>query len=354
MADRRRTQRGQALITALIATALLLPLGAFAVLQARLDFLVQHYTRAASEAFTVAESGLEHALADLTRDPRFDRLLAGPDRRPGTADDGEYPFPQPPPAFFPAAPFHYDVRVTAQAADRVEIVARGYGALGSVRGVAAAVRRTALPYLPGALASAAGTINLLLASGWRIEGAAGVPALAVASDETAERLRGELDADTGSRLDAPAGTPAIGVGAVPDAAALVAAAARRPDVRALAGEITGPLGEGVFVATAATQLRDASGRGILLVDGDLALDGAFAFDGLVAATGALTAGAGTVAQITGALVQGAASGRVALRGSGRLVYDDRTAQRLADMYPGLLPSRARVVGWRELADAAGG
>src|SRR5512139_249660 len=87
---------GHALLTALVATALLLPLGAFAVLQARLDFLVQHYTRAASEAFAVAESGLEHARADLARDPRFERLLAGPDRRAGTADDGEYPFAQPP------------------------------------------------------------------------------------------------------------------------------------------------------------------------------------------------------------------------------------------------------------------
>ena len=66
-------QSGHALLTTMIAAACLLPLGAFAAMQARLDFLVQHYTRTALETFVVAESGLEHALADLALDPRFDR-----------------------------------------------------------------------------------------------------------------------------------------------------------------------------------------------------------------------------------------------------------------------------------------
>ena len=344
---------GHALITALIATALLLPLGAFAVLQARLDFLVQHYTRAASEAFAVADSGLEHALADLARDPRFERLLAGPDRRAGTADDGEYPFAQPPPAFFPAAPFHYDVRVAPQAADRVEIVSRGYGRIGSLRGVAAAVQRAAIPYLPGALASDAATVDLLLGADWRIDGAAGVSALAVRSDDVAERVAAQLGADERARLGAASGTPTIGVGAIPDLAALFGAAARRPDLRPLGTDVGGVLGDGLFLAPSGTRLRDVSGSGILLVDGPLEIDGSFAFDGLVAASGAITVDAAATMRLTGCLLQGPGSGTLLLRGSGQLRYDDAIAQRLAALYPGLLPSRARVTGWRELAEASG-
>lgn len=346
-------ERGHALLTALIATALLLPLGAFAVLQARLDFLVQHYGRAASEALAVAESGLEHALADLARDPRFERLLAGPDGRAGTPDDGEYPFVQAPPAFFPAAPFRYDVRVAPQAADRVEIVARGYGQLGSVRGVAAAVRRAALPYLPGALAAAAPVVDLELGADWRVAGAAGVPALALGSDEAAERLAAQLDAGARARLAAPAGTPAVGVAAIPDLDALFAAAARRPDLRAVGGDVGGALGDGVFVAAAGARLRDVSGSGILLVDGPLEIDGTFTFDGLVAAGGGVAVATGAAARIAGCLLQGPRGGALTLRGSGQLVYDEAVAERLAAAYPGLLPSRARVGGWRELADAGG-
>ena len=345
---------GHALLTALIATALLLPLGAFAVLQARLDFLVQHYTRAASEAFAVAESGLEHALADLTRDPRFERLLAGPDRRAGTPDDGEYPFAQAPPAFFPGAPFHYDVRVAPQAADRVEIVARGYGLLGSLRGVAAAVQRAAVPYLPGALASDAAAVDLQLGADWRIDGAAGVPALALASDEAAEALTARLDADTRARLSAPGGTPNIGVAAIPDLDALLGAAARLPDLQALGSDVGGALGDGIFLAAAGTRLRDVSGSGILLVDGPLEIAGTFAFDGLIATSGGVAVDADAVVRIAGCLLQGPRAGPLLLQGSGHLVYDDTVAGRLATSYPGLLPSRARITGWRELPDAAGG
>jgi hypothetical protein len=354
MAELRSDQRGHALLTALIATALLVPLGAFAVMQARLDFLVQHHGRAASEAFAVAESGLEHALADLGRDPRFDRLLAGPDRRAGTADDGEYPFAQPPPAYFPAPPFHYDVRVAARAADRVEVVARGYGRVGSVRGVAAAVRRVAVPYLPGALAAAAPVVDLTLGAGWRVAGAPGVPALALGSGETADRVRAGLDADARARLSAPAGTPGICVAAIPDVDALLGAAARHPDLRSLPAEVTGALGDGIFLAAAGARLRDVSGRGVLLVDGALEIEGTVAFEGLIAVGGRMAVAADATMRLAGSLVQGVRGGTIALRGSGEVIYDDAIAERLATIYPGLLPSRARVVGWRELANATDG
>ncbi len=352
-AGRLRQETGHALITALIATALLLPLGAFAVLQARLDFLVQHYTRAASETFVVAESGLEHALADLARDPRFDRLLAGPDRRAGTPDDGEYPFAAPPPAFFPAAPFRYDVRVAAQAADRIEIVSRGYGQLASVRGVAAAVVRSALPYLPGAIASDAAVVDLLFGAGWRIEGVAGLPAVAVGSAEAADRLSAQLDADQWARLAGPGGAPAIGVAAIPAFDALLGAATRRSDMRAIGADVGGALGDGLFLAAGGTRLRDVSGSGVLVVDGPLEIDGTFAFEGLIATSAGVAVDPAASVAITGSLVQGPRGGALLLRGNGRLIYDERVATRLATSYPGLLPSRARVTGWRELADENG-
>jgi len=57
--------------------------------------------------------------------------------------------------------------------------------------------------------------------------------------------------------------------------------------------------------------------------------------------------------ITGALLQGTRGGALLLRGSGRLAYDERVAARLATVYPGLLPSRAKITGWRELPDENG-
>lgn len=353
MADdrRRRGERGQALLTALIATALLLPLGAFAVMQARLDFLVQHHTRAASETLAVAESGLEHARADLARDPRFERLLAGPDRRAGTADDGVYPFAQPPPAVFPAAPFHYDVRVAPVTADRVEVVARGWGPLGTVRAVAVAVERAPQPCLPAALASGAAVVDLLLGADWRIAGAGDVPALAVADAATAERLSAALDADARRHLVGPGGPPSLGVAAIPDVDALLAAAARHADARTLPGDAGGALGDGLFLAPAGLRLRDVRGSGILLVDGPLEIDGAFAFTGLVAATGAVSTTATAAVDIAGALLQSPRSGSLLLRGSGRLAYDERVVGALGSAWAGLLPSRARVTGWRELPEA---
>lgn len=356
---RRLGQEGHALLTALIATALLLPLGAFAVMQARLDFLIAHHTRAASETFAVAEAGLDHALADLARAPRFERLLAGPDRRAGTGDDGEYPFAQPPPAWFPAAPFRYEVRVAARAADRVEIESRGYGPLGALRGVAAAVERSPLPYLPAALASEGEPLDLLFGAGWRIDGAAGVdgapdvPALAVASGAVAEQLAGQLTAGEAARLRGPGGTPSLGVAPLPDVAALLAAAARRADAQAVPADAGGALGDGLFLAGAGLRLRDASGSGILLVDGPLTIDGPLSFDGIIAATGGIAVDEGATVTLRGVLLQGRPGGPLLLRGDGHLSYDQRIVDRLAARYAGLLPNRARVTGWRELPDAAG-
>ncbi len=356
LARRPHGQAGHALLSALIATALLLPLGAFAVLQARLDFLVQHHTRAASEALAIAEAGLEQALADFARDPRFERLTRGPDGQAGTGDDGVYPFASEPPAFFPAAPRRYEVRVAALAADRVEIVSRGYGVLGSVRGVAAAVLRATVPVLPGAVATDAPRPDLLLGPDLHVAGAAGdgehpdVPALAVQDSAVATQLAARLTAEEKGRLTGPGGPPSIGVAPVPDLGRLFDAARDWPGATTLIGEARGSLGTGVFTATGTLRLDEVGGSGLLLVDGPLEVTGPLTFDGLIAVRGDVRIAAEAELALTGALLQGAPGGTLLLRGSGWIRYDARIAERLASDFPGLLPVRARVTGWRELPE----
>ncbi|MGD9765803.1 MAG: hypothetical protein AB7V27_19075 [Candidatus Binatia bacterium] len=351
----RAAESGHALLAALIATAMLLPLGAFAVMQARLDFLLQHHTRAAAESLAVAESGLAHALADLATEPRFERLLSGPDQRPGNADDGQYPFRSAPPEFFPAAPYRYEVRVAGLTSDRAEIVARGFGRLGAMRAVVAAVERSPFSHLPGALASAAPAVDLLLARDWRIEGspAAEVPAMAVRSEAVAAQLRDRLTAEEGARLTGPGGRPSLIPAGIPDVGALLEQARRRGEAQSLRAEVDGAVGDGLFVRNGSLHLLNASGSGILLIDGALEITGSCEFHGVILVAGDLRVAPDAEVAIAGAVVQGAGGGALVLRGRGRIGYDAEVVERVGAAHPGLLPARARVTGWRELPDAQG-
>jgi hypothetical protein len=350
-------QSGHALLTTMIAAACLMPLGAFAAMQARLDFLVQHHTRAALETFVVAESGLEHALADLALDPCFDRLLLGPDRRAGTADDGTYPFAHPPPAWFPAAPFHYQVRVTPQGPAALELVASGFGPLNASRVVAATVVRDPSPYVPGALALAAGNAALALGPDFRISGTAasasdaGVPAIAVDSAAAAAALAAALPPGAGTQLVGRGGTPSIADAALASAETLAAAAVQQPVARGLTSDVQGSLGDGLFVSPASLHLTDASGSGILVVAGTLELSGVTSFSGLIVALGAVRLDVGSRAAIDGAVLVGRGGALVSLAGAGHIAYDARIVAGVDTAFPGLLPRRARVTGWHEYADA---
>ena len=350
-------QRGQALISALLTTAVLLPLGAFAVMQARLDAQLAQRTRTAAETLAVAESGLEHALAELGRDPRYERLLLGADGRAGTSDDGEFPFATPPPAAFPAAPFRYEVRVAAIDAEHLELTARGVGPFGAVRAVAAALRRAALPYFAGAVASDAPLLELQLGDGWRLEGATSdtthpaVPALAVRGEDVAAAVLAALPAGAAARLLGPGATPSLRATAIPSGAALIEAARQRSDVRSVIGTVGGGLGDGLFLSPGALRLSDASGSGILLVDGPLELGGAVSFAGRIVVNGDVRGDAGATVAIDGGLLQGAAGRALVLRGTGMVRYDARIAAALGAAYPTLLPRPAQITGWRELAEA---
>jgi hypothetical protein len=351
-------EQGHALLTTMLAAACLLPLGAFAAMQARLDALVQHHTRIGLETFTVAESGLEHALADLGADPRFDRLLAGPDGQAGTGDDGEYPFSQPPPEFFPRAPFRYQVRVAPHGTDVLEITACGFGPLAATRAVVATVVRSALPYVPAALGLAARDPTVLLGGEFRVNGVEsnpddpGLPAVVVDDADAAAALAARLPPDAAARLTGSGGSPSIAGAHIPSCDALAGLAARRAEARPLGSEVSGALGDGLFVSSASVRLADVSGSGVLVVGGSLELSGASTFSGLIVALGDVRLDLGSSLAVEGALLVGNQGALVALRGAGHVTYDQRVIDRIDAAFTGLLPRRARVTGWHEQPDAA--
>jgi hypothetical protein len=125
------SERGAALAAVLTAIALLLPLGALAVLQTRIGLLTQQSLRGEVEALHAADSGIACALAHLGDDVDLEALPAGPDAVEGTDDDGTLPFAlECGPALSPVQSF--DVRVD-RAGGSVVLVATGRGTRGATR-----------------------------------------------------------------------------------------------------------------------------------------------------------------------------------------------------------------------------
>jgi hypothetical protein len=314
-------------------------------MQARLDALVAQRTRIAAATLAVAESGLEHALADLADDPRFTRLGMGPDGRAGGGDDGDFPFADSPDR---TGAYRYEVRVTSSTADRAEIVARGFGPFGAVRGVAASVLRGATPQLAAALAAEAAQLSVRLDDGWLLAGAAGlepggdVPALALADGVA-------LPDGAGARLSGP-GAPSLRRRPPPVVRALIEAVRQRGDAVRLAPLTDGALGSGLFFASGPLRLSQASGSGILVVDGALEVDGATSFSGVLVVDGDVRVAAGAALNVEGGVLQGPRASLLQLLGSGTVRYDPRIITALGAAWPELLPRPARVTGWRELAE----
>lgn len=82
------TERGSALLIVLGWSTLLLPVIGWISLQARMDQILAQNFRRDLESYYVAEAGLNFALAALQRCSSAACVLAGPDGRVGTADDG--------------------------------------------------------------------------------------------------------------------------------------------------------------------------------------------------------------------------------------------------------------------------
>jgi hypothetical protein len=281
-----------------------------------------------------------------------------PNRQAARQTTASIRFAQPPAEFFPHVPFHYEVRVAQLGVDRLEISARGYGPLGATRMVVASVLRGLDPYLPAALSLAARDATLALGAGFRVAGVEprsddpGLPAVALDGPEAAAALAARLAPGAGAQLVGRGGSPSIAGAALPSAESIADAAARRADAQPLGGEARGRLGDGLFVTPTSLRLADVEGSGVLVVGGTLELSGTISFAGLIVALGDVRLDASSTAAIDGAVMVGSVGAQVSLRGAGHLAYDPLIIARIDAQFPGLLPRRARVTGWREQPDAA--
>lgn len=344
---------GTALVSVLIMLAALTPLAAFAVMNAHLDVLVQHQVRQAASAFAVAESGLQHALADLRLDSNFDRLLAGPDHLPGTSDDGQFPFRGAPGPLPIERDYRYDVRVSPRSATSVDLVSTATGPRLATHVVAARVARERA-LLPAAVSTTAKNVTLDLGARFRVTGTdrAGrdpaQPGLVVAGSDIASMLRERLPSEPATRMSGAGSIPSIAERAAPvvEDVATAFATSRRGDVGPM---LNGAIGPGVVVSSGSIEIGNATGSGVLIVNGNLRVSGALAFSGLVIALGDVLFEAPSVVHVFGGLLQGRGNGLLAFLGDGEIAYDSRVIEQIDTTFPGRLGHRARVIGWRDLS-----
>ena len=121
----------------------------------------------------------------------------------------------------------------------------------------------------------------------------------------------------------------------------------RDDARRHWAEIHGPLGWGVTMSPRPTRVSDASGGGILIVDGDLSIGGRFEFDGLVIVRGNVDLDSDGDLELKGALLQDTPGAGLRLRGDGSIRYDAATLALVDALAPNVLPRRAVIGAWRE-------
>jgi hypothetical protein len=355
MTPRRDTkENGHALLLTLAITALVAPLGAFALMQARVDLLLARHARTSIQLFYVADSGLEHALADLRLDPVFDRLLAGPDGKEDTTDDGHFPFHHNPPDSFPSAPFRYTVSAEPHGEDRVDIVSRGVTEGGAAQTVSASVVRDRTPMVPGTICSTVEERSFALGDDFRVSGidrsqrVDPVPAIALADEETTSTIQARLGAEAGARLPGFGGAPSLRAGTIPAFNKRIESLLADPRARTAVVDEENSLGNGLLVSQGVLYIERAVGSGILVVDGDLRVSASFNFDGLVLVRGDVLLDRGSSAQVHGALVQGGNAVRLELLGEGEIVYDSKLIEEMDTNFGGILPRRAIVTGWREV------
>jgi hypothetical protein len=343
-------QTGNALITVLIMLAALTPLGAFAVMQARLDVMVQHHVREGAAALYAAEAGLEHALADLRLDPSFDRLLGGPDGVAGTSDDAEFPFRMSGPLSIGQG-YRYDLRVDPRSASRIEVMATGSGPTTATHTVVASIARDRA-LLPGAISTGANVVRLELGDSFQVSGIdrggrdPAQPAVAVGDEATARAIAAQLSSDTSTRVQGAGTAPSVAARTVPSVES-VASAFAAGQTAAAGPLVNGSLGPGVTLTRGSLDVGTATGSGVLVINGNLRVTGELVFSGIVIALGDVVFDSGSVVQITGGLLQGRGNGVLALLGDGGIAYDSAVIDQIDRDFPGTLPHRAWVTGWRD-------
>lgn len=366
------TERGAALIATLILMMILLPLGAYVVLQCRTDWLLERNFRAELEAFYAAEAGLEHAVAEIEPGQSFDDVLAGPDRIAGTSDDGVFPFREGTPVDFASASLRYDVRLALTSGNMLSIVSYGSGRHGATKVVAALAARSALPFTPAALYAAGDIRGIDLGSGQLLlsgldhllsdapasanGSAPAVAALASPDAAAEEALRLQLAGGLAGQFVGAGGTPSLATTGdlrVQNHATRLAAQPTSVRLGTLNVSDTAVLGtprtpQISVVAGDADIAGWLSGTGILIVGGSLHVTGTFEFSGLVIALNSLLLESSGSMLITGALWQGpAADAALELRGSGAIMYSSRALGAVDAAFPGLLPHAVVLTGWQE-------
>ncbi len=365
-------ERGTALIATLAVVMILLPLGAYVVLQCRTDLMIERNFNAEVETFYAAEAGLEHALAEIRPGQSFDDVLAGPDRIRGTADDGAFPFDEGTPAAFPSQPFVYDVRVAAGGDGLVSVVSRATGRAGASKTVAALVKRSPLVFTPAALYAGVGVAHADFGEGHTLlsgldhqssdpptlaTGAAPAGAALASPDQEAEMdLRAKLPDFVTRELLGAGGTPSIAtvptfdVESISRRSAAQSAAVAFGELHVPSAVVLGtPRTPQISIVHGSVDVSGSlTGNGMLIIEGGLHVSGRLEFTGIIVGMNDLTFESASNVMVSGALWQGGNErNRLELRGEGAIMYSSRALTAVDNLFPALLPHAAVVAGWQE-------
>jgi hypothetical protein len=362
-------ERGAALVAVLCLTTVLLPLGAYVVVQSRSDFLIQRNVQGEVEALYVAEAGLEQALAEIRPGNSFDDVLVGPDGIGGTADDGTFPFASEPSFGLTSDSFRYHVRVVRDRSDLIRIISRGSGTRGSTKVVEALVKRSPMPTTPAALYAEGDASGTDLGPDFRISGldheptpplrrAAGnsapVPAIGTSREAAIPRLRERFAGQASPQTEGAGGAPSIGASAALGLDSYVARLGAAARVVNLPSSQVDELQLGTMESPQLSVIAgdlDVSGQlrgaGILIVRGTLHVSGQVEFSGLLLVEGGLRSESTSRVTLLGSVWRTAADERLTLHGEGVIAYSQAALTAVDRAFPGLLPHAASVVGWRE-------
>jgi hypothetical protein len=126
--SRRRQERGAALVSVLILSALLIPLGGWVAFQARLDGALARNLGADLHALYVADAGLSHALSVVTGLSSASAVLANTASILPAA-----------PVPFPRFPYAYQIETLPHGSNGIRLRSRGTGFDGTVKQLEAVV-----------------------------------------------------------------------------------------------------------------------------------------------------------------------------------------------------------------------
>lgn len=135
-----RSHRGIALVGALTAIAVVLPLVSQLHASLVTEAIVARRSSVHLQALYSAEAGLALARSRLASSVNADDLLLGADGEAGTEDDGRIPFPGGGPLYFPSADYSIEVRLSPGPTGHLGVVARATGPGGITRVVRAIVQ----------------------------------------------------------------------------------------------------------------------------------------------------------------------------------------------------------------------